>query len=127
MRLKRFLGMGLPILAGTAAVLAAVGNYDELGNFLKNATDKELNTEREKVRLDSCNPGLDKSYRIKCHEKLKGYAANAAYPFFLFQKSFRSVSKLTSRYQRRNDLTRRNRLSIFRFLRSWKARGRRGL
>lgn len=42
MGLKRFLSTGLPILAGTAAVLAAVGNYDELGTFLKNAADEEL-------------------------------------------------------------------------------------
>ena len=68
MGLKRFLSTGLPILAGTAAVLAAVGNYDELGTFLKNAADEELDTEREKVRLDSCNPGLDEQYRIRCHE-----------------------------------------------------------
>lgn len=113
MGLKRFLSTGLPILAGTAAVLAAVGNYDELGTFLKNAADEELDTEREKVRLDSCNPGLDEQYRIRCHEKLKGYAASAAYPFLQRRKSFRSVSKLVSRYKRRNDLMRRNRLLYF--------------
>lgn len=38
--------------------------------WLKNATDEELATEREKVRQDFCNPNFDDDYREKCHEKL---------------------------------------------------------
>ena len=46
------------------SILVIFNQKDEFGNFLKNATDEELDIEREKVRLDFCNPDLDDDYRI---------------------------------------------------------------
>lgn len=71
--LKKFLGIGVTALAGTVTVLAAISKSDELSNFLKNATDEELDIEREKVRLDYCNPHLDEQYRTECHKKLERF------------------------------------------------------
>lgn len=44
-------------------------------NVLSNLTDEELDAEREKIRLDYCNPALDDNYRNNCYNKLRVYDA----------------------------------------------------
>lgn len=73
--IKKIVRIGLSVLACAAAALLAASDRDEFGDFLKKATDDELEAEREKVRLDYCNPNLDKQYRIECHKKLGRFDA----------------------------------------------------
>ena len=68
---KKLLKIGAGVLTVAATtVLAIIGEKNSLGHFLKNANDEELETEREKVRLDFCNPDLDSDYRINCQKVL---------------------------------------------------------
>lgn len=71
--IKKVLGIGVGVLTVAASILAAFTNKDELSDFLENATDDELDAEREKVRLDYCNPDLDDDYRISCQNKLRAF------------------------------------------------------
>lgn len=73
--IKKILGVGFTILASVAAIVIAAGDRDEFSDFLKDATDEELKAEREKVRLDYCNPDFDEQYRIECHKKLGRFDA----------------------------------------------------
>jgi hypothetical protein len=70
---KKALGIGASILTVAASILAIFGDKDDFADFLKNATDDELDAEREKVRLDYCNPDLDEEYRISCQNKLRAF------------------------------------------------------
>lgn len=63
------IGAGVLTLAATT-VLAIIGEKNSFGYFLRNASDEELETAREKVRLDFCNPDLDNDYRIDCQKTL---------------------------------------------------------
>ena len=63
------IGAGGLTLAATT-VLAIIGEKNSFGYFLRNASDEELETAREKVRLDFCNPDLDNDYRIDCQKAL---------------------------------------------------------
>lgn len=63
------IGAGVLTVAATT-VLAIIGEKNSFGYFLRNAKDEELETEREKVRLDFCNPNLDTDYRINCQKVL---------------------------------------------------------
>ena len=63
------IGAGVLTLAATT-VLAIIGEKNSFGYFLRNAKDEELETAREKVRLDFCNPDLDSDYRIDCQKAL---------------------------------------------------------
>lgn len=58
---------------GVLAVVVSALNKDEFGDFLKKATDEELDSEREKVRLDYCNPNLDDGYRTSCRSRLDAF------------------------------------------------------
>lgn len=69
--IKKILGIGVGVLTVAASILVAFTNKDEFSDFLENATDDELDAEREKVRLDYCNPDLDDDYRISCQNKLR--------------------------------------------------------
>lgn len=71
--IKKILGIGVGVLTVAASILTAFTNKDEFSDFLENATDDELDTEREKVRLDYCNPNLDDDYRISCQNKLRAF------------------------------------------------------
>lgn len=72
--IKKILGIGVGVLSVAAvSILAIIGNKDDFVDFLKNATDDELNAEREKVRLDFCNPNLDDDYRNRCQAKLSAF------------------------------------------------------
>lgn len=72
--IKKILGIGVGVLSVAAvSILAIIGNKDDFVDFLKNATDGELNAEREKVRLDFCNPNLDDEYRNSCQAKLRAF------------------------------------------------------
>lgn len=72
--IKKVLGIGAGVLSVTAvSILAILSNKDDFSDFLKNATDEELDAEREKVRLDFCNPDLDDDYRISCQDKLRAF------------------------------------------------------
>ena len=71
--IKKVLGIGVGVLTVAASILAAFTNKDEFSDFLENATDDELDAEREKVRLDYCNPNLDDDYRISCQNKLRAF------------------------------------------------------
>lgn len=76
MTIKKVLAISAGALTLVAmSILAILGNNDDFADFLKNATDEELDSEREKVRLDFCNPNLDKQYRIECYEKLGRFDA----------------------------------------------------
>lgn len=63
------IGAGVLTLAATT-VLVIIGEKNSFGYFLRNASDEELETAREKVRLDFCNPDLDNDYRIDCQKTL---------------------------------------------------------
>ena len=66
---KKLLKIGAGVLTVAATtVLAIIGEKNSFGYFLRNAKDEELETEREKVRLDFCNPNLDTDYRINCQK-----------------------------------------------------------
>ena len=68
---KKLLKIGAGVLTVAATtVLAIIGEKNSFGYFLRNAKDEELETEREKVRLDFCNPNLDTDYRINCQKVL---------------------------------------------------------
>lgn len=68
---KKLLKIGAGVLTVAATtVLAIIGEKNSFGYFLRNAKDEELETEREKVRLDFCNPDLDSDYRIDCQKAL---------------------------------------------------------
>ena len=68
---KKLLKIGAGVLTVAATtVLAIIGEKNSFGYFLRNAKDEELETEREKVRLDFCNPNLDTDYRIDCQKTL---------------------------------------------------------
>lgn len=68
---KKLLKIGAGVLTVAATtVLAIIGGKNSFGYFLRNAKDEELETEREKVRLDFCNPNLDTDYRINCQKVL---------------------------------------------------------
>lgn len=72
--IKKVLGIGAGVLSVAAvSVFAILGNKDDFADFLKNATDEELDAEREKVRLDFCNPNLDDDYRISCQNKSRAF------------------------------------------------------
>ena len=71
--IKKILGIGVGVLTVAASILVAFTNKDEFSDFLENATDDELDAEREKVRLDYCNPDLDDDYRIRCQNKLRAF------------------------------------------------------
>lgn len=71
--IKKILGIGVGVLTVAASILVAFTNKDEFSDFLENATDDELDAEREKVRLDYCNPDLDDDYRISCQNKLSAF------------------------------------------------------
>ena len=71
--IKKILGIGVGVLTVAASILVAFTNKDEFSDFLENATDDELDAEREKVRLDYCNPDLDDDYRISCQNKLRAF------------------------------------------------------
>ena len=71
--IKKVLGIGVGVLTVAASILAAFTNKDEFFDFLENATDDELDAEREKVRLDYCNPDLDDDYRNSCQNKLSAF------------------------------------------------------
>ncbi len=70
---KKLLGIGVGVLTAAVSILAILGNKDDFADFLKNATDEELDAEREKVRLDFCNANLDDDYRISCQNKLRAF------------------------------------------------------
>ena len=71
--IKKVLGIGIGVLTVAASILAAFISKDEFSVFLENATDDELDSEREKVRLDYCNPDLDDDYRNSCKDKLSAF------------------------------------------------------
>jgi hypothetical protein len=74
--IKKALGIGASVLSVVVlAIFGIWGDKDDFADFLKNATDDELDAEREKVRLDSCNPNLDLNYRISCRNKLSAFDA----------------------------------------------------
>lgn len=69
--IKKLLKIGAGALTFAAAtVLAVIGEKNSFGYFLRNASDEELASEREKVRLDFCNPDLDTNYRVECQRTL---------------------------------------------------------
>lgn len=70
---KKAIGIGTAVLAAAVSIYALVTGKDDFESFLKNATDDELATEREKVRLDYCNPDLDMDYRTQCEGKLRAF------------------------------------------------------
>ena len=68
---KKLLKIGAGVLTVAATtVLAIIGEKNSFGYFLRNAKYEDLETEREKVRLDFCNPNLDTDYRINCQKVL---------------------------------------------------------
>ena len=71
--IKKVLGIGVGVLTVAAWILAAFTNKDEFSDFLGNATDDELDADREKVRLDYCNTDLDDDYRINCQNTLRAF------------------------------------------------------
>ena len=71
--LKKALGIGIGALTLAASLWAVLNNKDTFSDFLENATDEELDTEREKVRLDYCNPKLDDEHRNDCWYKLQAF------------------------------------------------------
>ncbi len=73
MNIKKVLGIGAGVLTVIASILIVLDDKDEFSDFLEHATDKELKTEREKVRLDYCNPNLDIDYRVSCQSKLRAF------------------------------------------------------
>ncbi|HIZ47939.1 MAG TPA: hypothetical protein H9810_04385 [Candidatus Gemmiger excrementavium] len=70
---KKIIGFSVGMFTLAVSVLAFLDSKDDFSDFLKNATDKELDSEREKVRLDFCNPNLDEDYRIRCQNKLMAF------------------------------------------------------
>lgn len=72
--IKKILGISVGVLSvATISVLSILYSKDEFVDFLKKATDEELDSEREKVRLDFCNPDLDDDYRNSCQVKLRAF------------------------------------------------------
>lgn len=72
--IKKVLGIGAGVLSvAVVSILAVLSNKDDFADLLKNATDEELDAEREKVRLDFCNPDLDDDYRTRCQNKLNAF------------------------------------------------------
>ena len=72
--IKKALEIGAGVLTiAVISILVIFNQEDEFGNFLKDATDEELDIEREKARLDFCNPDLDDDYRISCESKLSAF------------------------------------------------------
>lgn len=67
------IGVGTAVLAIATLILTGLNGEDEFAGFLENATDDELKAEREKVRLDFCNPDLDDEYRAECQNKLYAF------------------------------------------------------
>ncbi len=71
--IKKVLSIGTGLLTVAISIFTLFRNKDDFADFLKNATDEELEVEREKIRLDFCNPNLDEDYRISCQNKLKAF------------------------------------------------------
>lgn len=68
---KKLLKIGAGVLTVAAAtVLAVIGEKNSSDYFLRNASDEELETVRENVRLNYCNPSLDTNYRVECQKAL---------------------------------------------------------
>lgn len=72
---KVLLAIGGTILTVVGGIIAGVWQEDDLSVLLQNGSDEGLEKEREKVRLDYCNPNLDLPYRESCKRKLDRFDA----------------------------------------------------
>lgn len=71
--LKKILGIGIGAAAVASSLLALLNNKKDFSTILDTATDEDLEREREKIRLDYCNPNLDENYRDRCWHRLKAF------------------------------------------------------
>ncbi len=79
--IKKILGIvGVSAIGVIALLWTAISSnkeneecVDDFDDLLRNGTDEELAREREKVRVDYCNPDLDMEYRTSCENKLRRF------------------------------------------------------
>ena len=69
---KIILGLGGLVLTGLAIIIKTANKEPQKysGDWIKNLTDTEWETEREIVRQQYCNPEYDISYRENLHQIL---------------------------------------------------------